>query len=580
MAARTVQINSFCGGSSKLVDSEFLGLEESVNMYPETVTATDSYTTKMLKSVEGFNNGLLLESYENYLGSCVVNSNPWTASTIKTSYLAVTRTGATADCKVWNIYGGTKTQVGNFSSGGGERAILEELPNGLVVFILGNGMHCTDPTGTDSTQPISLPDAFDHTGKVKPTQLAQLNFRLIVNDKDSDYIYWSEINRPNSTTDLHAFEQSITQYAYTKNDGTEVTFDDNVYYPPAYGTYDPATLTTQTVFSSALNSMKMDFKADSVVALRATDTSLFVFGQNSLQVLRWQNSTTAPFAIVGKTSLAGVDFADAVTVIGNECFFVGKGPNGLFGVFAVDENCVVRKVSTNAIDQRLAKYASFLYGFKDIKSFSYAYKGHQWLIFTAVEYNGEFAETFAFDLSENVWTDRASYDENGDRFPWCAFDSLSIEGYPVFVTKTRGGKIRFCYFFPASSSDHWLDETSSDGPYTIVNERTTGIKYDGVNDIVVTSLELVMNAGATMQTDPTKTGYNPRVMLQVSNDGGRTWSNELWAYAGQVGQYSWRVRWNALGKGARFAFRVRMTDPVAFEIATAYLSYLPCGNRF
>ena len=77
MAARTVQINSFCGGSSKLVDSEFLGLEESVNMYPETVTATDSYTTKMLKSVEGFNNGLILESYENYLGSCVVNSNPW-----------------------------------------------------------------------------------------------------------------------------------------------------------------------------------------------------------------------------------------------------------------------------------------------------------------------------------------------------------------------------------------------------------------------------------------------------------------------------------------------------------------------
>ena len=57
MAARTVQINSFCGGSSKLADSEFLGMEESLNMYPETVTATDSYTTKVLKSVEGFKGG-------------------------------------------------------------------------------------------------------------------------------------------------------------------------------------------------------------------------------------------------------------------------------------------------------------------------------------------------------------------------------------------------------------------------------------------------------------------------------------------------------------------------------------------
>lgn len=579
MAARTVQINSFCGGSSKLVDSEFLGLEESVNMYPETVTATDSYTTKMLKSVEGFNLGLLFDTNAKYLGATVVNSNPWSSPAIKESFLAVTRSGPSSDCKVWNVYGGTRTQVGNFASGGGERAIIEELSNGLAVFILGGNAYCADPKGSVGTYPIDVPNAFDHAGAIKPTQIAQLNFRLILNDENSDYIYWSEINRPSSTDDSHAFEQNLTQYAYTKNDGTEVTFDDNVYYPPAYGTYDPDTLTTQTVYSSSLNSMKMDLKADSVVALRATDTSLFVFGQNSLQVLRWQNSTTAPFAIVGKTSLAGVAFADAVTVIGNECFFVGKGLNGMLGVYAVDENCAIRKVSTNAIDQRLAKYASFLNGFKDIKSFAYAYKGHQWFIFTAEEYSSEFAETFAFDLSENVWTDRASYDENGDRCPWCAIDSLSIEGYPMFVTRTKGGRIRFCNFFPSSSSDHWLDETGTEGPYTIIKERTTGIKYDGVNDIVVTSIELVMNTGATMQTDPTKTGYNPRVMLQVSNDGGRTWSNELWEYAGQVGQYSWRVRWNALGKGARFAFRVRMTDPVSFEIATAYLSYLPCGNR-
>ena len=88
-----------------------------------------------------------------------------------------------------------------------------------------------------------------------------------------------------------------------------------------------------------------------------------------------------------------------------------------------------------------------------------------------------------------------------------------------------------------------------------------------------------MNNGATQEFNPEQYASNPRVMLQVSLDGGMTWSNELWAYAGKVGQYSWRTRWNALGKGARFAFRIRMTDPVIFEIATAFLSYIPCGNR-
>ena len=125
-----------------------------------------------------------------------------------------------------------------------------------------------------------------------------------------------------------------------------------------------------------------------------------------------------------------------------------------------------------------------------------------------------------------------------------------------------------------------MDEDNlSTAPYYIRKERVTGIKYDGVNDIVATSLELVMNAGATLEANPNGAAYNPKVMLQVSIDGGRTWSNELWAYAGKVGQYSWRVRWNCLGRGARFAFKVRMADPVQFEIATAYLSYLQCGNR-
>lgn len=578
MAARTVQINSFCGGSSKLADSEFLGMEESINVYPETVTATDSYTTKMLKSVEGFEGTSF--SGENFLGMAKVNNNPW-ASSVRESYLVVTRNADSSVNHVYNVYGGTKAEVGTFSGVYGDKAVVEELSNGVALVLTYGHIYAANPSSTASPAPtcagVTLPDAFDHAGDIYPTQMVQLNFRVILNDAEHDYIYWSEINRPTDALDTTAFEQSLTQYAYTKTDGTVVTFDDNVFYAPAVGTYDPDTLTTQVVSTSALNSMKMDFKADKVVALRATDTSLFVFGQNSLQILRWQNSTTAPFAIVAKTSQAGVMFADAVSVIGSECFYVGKGPQGALGVYAVDENGNIRKISSNAVDQRLARMPS---GLGEVKTFSYAYKGHTFFVFTATSYYVELAETMAFDIGEEVWADRVSFDENGDRCAWTAFDSQTAEGIPCFATKTKGGLFRLSWFVPGKFTDQYLNENPLvDGTNPLVRERTTGIKFDGINDIVVTALELVMNAGETTQTDPSKTGYNPRVMLQVSTDGGRTWSNELWAFAGKVGQYSWRVRWNGLGRGARFAFRVRMTDPVAFEIATAYLSYLPCGNR-
>jgi len=586
MAARVVQINSFCGGTSKLADSEFLGLEETVNMYPETVTATDTYTTKMMKSVEGFS---AIGNPSNDIPEAKINGFGF--SSVNPSHnrdsVAMVWTGIVEDSEnlksevfSYNIDDGVDA-IGYFNPLTEEECSIIELSNGLLLILRDNGgvqrsnITVADPTTENHSELINLtlPVAFDHNNRIDPTQMAQLNFRVILNDRDHDYIYWSEINRPTDATDAHAFEQSLTQYAYTKNDGTVVTFDDNVFYAPAVGTYDPATLTTQTVYSSSLNSMKMDFKADNVVALRASDSSLFVFGRSSLQILRWQNSTIAPFAIVHKSSLAGVCGKDCVTIIGNECFFVGKGPQGMLGAYAVDENGAIRKISTASEDQLLARIAKTRTGdidnpLEDIRTFSYSYKGHQFFIFTI---KAGIEETRVFDITENVWTSRACYDRNGDRYAWNALASVSIDGEPFFYIEGLDGGSGCARFDATSHTDmfvHYLEG------YHIRKERTTGIKYDGINDIVVTALELIINAGTTGDIE-----LDPRVMLQVSVDGGRTWSDELWASAGKTGEYSWRVRWNQLGRGARFAFRVAMSDPFNFEIATAYLSYMPCGNR-
>lgn len=587
MAARTIQINSFCGGTSKLVDSEFCGMEESINMYPETVQSTDSFTTKLLKSVEGFDKskGYYVEG-SWIVGVLKVNTNPFDDASIKEALLIVTQrmnTPATHIVSVFSPLTGEVLTVGTILQiNAGHHAEMLELSNGIVMILIGFTLYACDPsTQSLSALPkITRPLAFDHFGTIAPTQMAQLNFRVVMNDEGSNYIYWSEINRPTDALDTTAFEQSLTQYAYTKTDGTVVTFDDNVFYAPAVGTYDPATLTTQVVSTSALNSMKMDFKADNVVALRATDSSLFVFGASSLQILRWQNSTTAPFAIVAKTSDSGMDFGNAAAIIGQECYYVGKGPGRLLGVWCAGEDGSVRKVSTRAIDQRLASYARI----SDVMTFAYSYKGHTFFIasiFGNYEAEENHEETIAYDLSEDVWSDRASYDDEGNAHAWSAYDSVSVEGTPFFAVANKGDFRYVVKFSPDSFTDLYIDDSSviTTNSYFIKKTRTTGIKYDGINDIMVTGLELVLNNGVTKQLDESKDGYSPKVMLQVSVDGGRTWSNELWAYAGRTGQYSWRTRWNNLGRGARFAFRVRMTDPVQFEIATAYLSFIPCGNR-
>ena len=63
----------------------------------------------------------------------------------------------------------------------------------------------------------------------------------------------------------------------------------------------------------------------------------------------------------------------------------------------------------------------------------------------------------------------------------------------------------------------------------------------------------------------------PRIMLQYSDDGGHTWSEELWMSAGEEGQYAWRAVWRRLGKSRDRVWRVAMSDPVPWQLLDAYV---------
>jgi len=66
-------------------------------------------------------------------------------------------------------------------------------------------------------------------------------------------------------------------------------------------------------------------------------------------------------------------------------------------------------------------------------------------------------------------------------------------------------------------------------------------------------------------------GSNPQVVLQTSNDGGRTWGNERSCGSGKLGNYGKRVFWERNGQSRDRAFRVIMTDPVQWYLIDAFL---------
>lgn len=67
----------------------------------------------------------------------------------------------------------------------------------------------------------------------------------------------------------------------------------------------------------------------------------------------------------------------------------------------------------------------------------------------------------------------------------------------------------------------------------------------------------------------------PQLILQWSDNGGKTWSNEYLLNCGLTGEYSARaVKW-MLGRARRRVFRVIVTDPVPIRFADAYIKAEP-----
>ena len=73
-------------------------------------------------------------------------------------------------------------------------------------------------------------------------------------------------------------------------------------------------------------------------------------------------------------------------------------------------------------------------------------------------------------------------------------------------------------------------------------------------------------------------GVNPIVNLSWSDDGGKTWSDDIPMSAGQLGAYKTRVMWRRLGRSRDRVFRVQMSDPVSWVLLDAFVSIEPGTN--
>ena len=84
----------------------------------------------------------------------------------------------------------------------------------------------------------------------------------------------------------------------------------------------------------------------------------------------------------------------------------------------------------------------------------------------------------------------------------------------------------------------------------------------------INSFGLDMETGVGLATGQ---GSDPQAVLRYSTDGGHSWSNEIPAPIGKVGEYDTRVIWHRLGRARDFTFEVTVTDPVKTVFVNGFI---------
>jgi len=289
---------------------------------------------------------------------------------------------------------------------------------------------------------------------------------------------------------------------------------------------------------------------DNLVAVYSDSSNLWAFGTQSTEVFQNTGAATFPFQVInGAYVETGCASASTIQELDNTLIWLGTDKNGDSIVWrATGYNA--QRVSTQAIERRIAESSNFN------ESFAWVYheRGHAFYCLQVKGLN----TTLVLDMATNMWHERSYRNPVTNAEEQHRATCHIFFGQKHLVGDSKSGKI-----FQLG-----LNFYTDDGD-PIVRERTSPHYAMEKSLFIHSQFELDMEVGVGLSNGQ---GSDPQIMMRYSDNGGRTWSNELWRSIGKIGEYRKRVRWNRLGQSRDRVYQVRISDPVFTQINAAFLN--------
>lgn len=296
---------------------------------------------------------------------------------------------------------------------------------------------------------------------------------------------------------------------------------------------------------AALDFATAESSPDALYRVISISGQLWLVGANSTEI--WSNTGAANFPFARINSAAkmstGTVAPFSVVEIDNSMFWVGRDINGNGIVYRAD-GFSPKRISTDAVDIVLQRAPDPF----SLRTMTYQEAGHTYAIVTG----GGMETAWVLDLATNIWTEDSYLNEEGNyelplpSFVFSAFDK-------TIALDRRNGRVY------TQSLDIYSDngeEIARDRIFTHIFDRSKRFRLKNLAVFVETGVG-----------NPNPEYDDPKILMWISEDGGRTFGQPFTGLIGKIGRFLERgVMFWQLGSYFQATFRVRISDPVKVAI--------------
>lgn len=307
----------------------------------------------------------------------------------------------------------------------------------------------------------------------------------------------------------------------------------------------------------ALNYSSADATPDNIIALGEIHREIWIFKQRTSEV--WVNAGLNGFVfqrVQGVQIQTGCVAPASVARVGESLVWLGQDEQGA-GVVWLANGYVAVRISTHGVEHSIAEMTTI----SDARAFTYQQEGHTFYVLNFPTGN----KTWVFDLNTRLWHERAFF-SNG-QFSLYRPSSVAFFNGLVLAGDYLNGNIyhmNLDSYTDAGGVRKWLRTWRALPPNQAVARP---MRFD--------RLTISCQTGVGIPG-----GTNPQFMLRWSDDGGYSWSNEIWTDSNLVGNTQANIIYRRLGStkpatGLDRLFELSGTDPVPVALIEADLEVAP-----